>query len=502
MNDQKDYLPTEQPGLQSDPGVTAPTIVAQPPEPTEAKLPEQQTKPFMKRPKVIAFSLLGLVVLPALSFVAYQNIDARNQISTARAAIANQQFDTAKDSLKKAKGFLVFNTTSSEISSVQNEIKKWESSATQVAQAKQLIQAVSYDEAASKLDGIDSKYPAYDEVKSLKQNIRLGQAKANASRNIGVLQEQSTKISATTANGTASSTNSMIPAPGTSTSRTPAPTSSPTFKTSKGKRFADTSVIKNLNAARNIEAALKVLQKFAANYNISVELSYPSAYTNVTYTKLTNIDLASFKKYGAIFIDEWAKYPKDWVASSKVQRIVFVRELRNLQLPSNDHRVSSLPDAYTDSMYYDISYIDKESHVHYVIHHEFDHLITFNNFGSFYPDDQVWKSFNPPGFKYSGSNYANGGWSCYENANNCVLDAHAFQGFASGYGATGIDEDKAEVYAYLLDNEYYHQMINWAKTDTYLAKKINYYKASIAKRSPVMSGSYYDDINPNKPLQL
>jgi hypothetical protein len=140
-------------------------------------------------------------------------------------------------------------------------------------------------------------------------------------------------------------------------------------------------------------------------------------------------------------------------------------------------------------MYYDDTY--SGDYAREVIHHEFDHLVTFNIFNTWAPVDSIWLSFNPPGFSYGA-----GGASAYQSNNSSLSGEHPTSGFVTGYATTAIEEDKAETYAYLMTTTYYHHLQNWLFSDTDLTNKVNYYKQFISKYSPEMSGNYFDEINP------
>ena len=69
-------------------------------------------------------------------------------------------------------------------------------------------------------------------------------------------------------------------------------------------------------------------------------------------------------------------------------------------------------------------------------------------------------------------------------------------GFVTGYATSAIEEDKAELYAYLMTGTYYHQLLTWLPGDSNLISKINNYEQFISSHSPEMSGSYFNDIYP------
>ena len=257
-----------------------------------------------------------------------------------------------------------------------------------------------------------------------------------------------------------------------------------------GNRFTSNAALSGLMAANSIADAQQSLQSFASQYGLTMEITNitPSSYSNTysTYSLLTDNDLQTLKTYGTLFIDEWSKYPIDWVANSKLKSIALVKKLG---VSTTAPAVAAFPDIVGETMYYDDTY--SGDYAREVIHHEFDHLVTFNIFNTWAPVDSIWLSFNPPGFSYGA-----GGASAYQSNNSSLSGEHPTSGFVTGYATTAIEEDKAETYAYLMTTTYYHHLQNWLLSDTTLTNKVNDYKQFISKYSPEMSGNYFDDINP------
>ena len=155
----------------------------------------------------------------------------------------------------------------------------------------------------------------------------------------------------------------------------------------------------------------------------------------------------------------------------------------------SQHR-AAMPDVAGSGVYYDLSF-GSGDYMREVIHHEFAHLIEFNIKGSWNYSDPTWTSYNPAGFAYG-----SGGSSCYSNPGSCTTGEHPRNGFTTGYAMTAIEEDKAELYAYLMTNTYYHHLKGWLGGDPNLSSKVNYYKQFISAYSGTMTGSYFDQVNP------
>jgi hypothetical protein len=258
------------------------------------------------------------------------------------------------------------------------------------------------------------------------------------------------------------------------------------------KRFVSTSAQAELANATTTSQAGQVLNGFFGQYGMTFSTGgTPSSFAAMfaTFSVLDDADLSNLKNFGRALIDEWAKYPVAWIRATRVVGVVVVKRLSVLGTAR-----TAMPDHVADVVYYDVSMGSAgglDAFVRGVVHHEFEHLATYNLSGSYSPPDPAWSALNPPGFQYG-----KGGASCYEPSNTCLQGEHPVPGFVTGYAASGIEEDKAEVYSYLLTRTYYERLKNWIRTDTHLAAKVTAYKNALCSRVVEMCGSYFDDINP------
>ena len=259
-----------------------------------------------------------------------------------------------------------------------------------------------------------------------------------------------------------------------------------------GKRFASTAMETAIENAPTLKQASNDIQTFLSQYNLKsnilqADLEQAPYNYNEAYTPLGESDLDLLKSYGSMLIDEWSKYPVSWVTDSHLQYIDLVKGL------SVDGKSrAAAPDPYTETMYYDISYGTADvNYEREVLHHEFDHLITYNLYGTYTQPGTAWTSFNPPGFSYG-----NGGAACYQPQNTCLTGEHPVPGFVTGYATAAEAEDQAETYGYLMTDQPYHLLEQWVQTDPYLAQKVSYYEGLIQHIDPQMGGDYFNTINP------
>ncbi|HET7566962.1 MAG TPA: hypothetical protein VFJ91_03160 [Gaiellaceae bacterium] len=278
---------------------------------------------------------------------------------------------------------------------------------------------------------------------------------------------------------------------GTGSCSSPQPTAAAPDQLTPGKRFASTAAAWQLAAATTLAEAESALQAFLSQYGLAAEVAHvdESSYAQTwdRFDLLAESDLPALREYGELFVDEWSKYPLDWVRASGVRAIAFVKDFTT----GADHRAAG-PDPVGETMYYDVPFSGTGDYAREVIHHEFDHLLTYDLFGSYAPADPAWTALNPAGFAYG-----SGGASCYAAGDPCgAWDQHPQSGFVSGYARSAIEEDKAELYAYLMTATGWHQVEQWLATDPALAGKVALLQALLARYSPEMAGDYFDRIDP------
>ncbi|MBX2842234.1 MAG: putative zinc-binding metallopeptidase [Flammeovirgaceae bacterium] len=235
--------------------------------------------------------------------------------------------------------------------------------------------------------------------------------------------------------------------------------------------------------------ALSKLESIERDYGISIytEDFFPSTYaaTNAEWEFLDDSDSLTLFGFTDIFEKEWRKYPKDWVVKSNLKAIALVKNLS-----VNGQNRFAIPDAYGEVLYYDIGYGHYgENYICHSIHHEYYHMIEENYFGSMYYNDPSWLSLNDVGFKYGP-----GGASAY-NDGDFSASLHPFSGFVSSYSTYGIEEDKAEVFAFLLMKNNYLALEEWTASDPILKNKVKYMREFLQNEVILMDSSYFSFIH-------
>jgi hypothetical protein len=121
-----------------------------------------------------------------------------------------------------------------------------------------------------------------------------------------------------------------------------------------------------------------------------------------------------------------------------------------------------------------------------VIHHEFFHIIDYKDDGQVYKDE-AWAALNPKDFKYG-----DGGKNWQKEGSSTTALTTKYPGFLTHYSTTGVEEDKAELYAHLIVHP---AIVNERmKTDAVLSAKVARMKALLKAFCPDMNEAWWKKV--------
>jgi hypothetical protein len=168
---------------------------------------------------------------------------------------------------------------------------------------------------------------------------------------------------------------------------------------------------------------------------------------------------------------EFKAYPPALFARAGCERIVLCTNLAYAgQLRA------AIPDWEHNTLYIDTQRGSKSSgYPEYVLHHEFFHLIDRADDGDVYSDPE-WSALNPIGF-----HYGTGGVNAQTTRNTGTL-TDKIQGFLTHYATTGVEEDKADLFAYIITHKNY--ISARMRTDITLRAKVTRLKALLVDFCP------------------
>jgi Putative zinc-binding metallo-peptidase len=157
---------------------------------------------------------------------------------------------------------------------------------------------------------------------------------------------------------------------------------------------------------------------------------------SITFQQASVQDLEG---YIPLLVSELGLYPRSLIKKSKLKRIVLCEQLAYAGQFRN-----AVPDFEHNILYLEVKRGNlNKQYLRKVIHHDFYHMIDFQDDGQLYSDSE-WGKLNAADFKYG-----TGGQNAQTDANSGVL-TDKYPGFLNQYSTAGVEEDKAEVFAHML----------------------------------------------------
>ena len=184
-------------------------------------------------------------------------------------------------------------------------------------------------------------------------------------------------------------------------------------------------------------------------------------------TFLNEDELELGKSFFKLFVQEYTKYPLEWMAFSTPPWIVLAKEVK-----AHEETVGGI---HNGIIVYDVSSaIDDPEATRKLIHHELMHWIEYYTQTMEDPD-----------------------WPEKENEYLYTYDLSTGEyprdGFVTDYAQVNAHEDKAETYAYLMTADGNRKLNERVKTDKILEGKVNYLKWLISSHAPGINDSYYNN---------
>jgi hypothetical protein len=211
-------------------------------------------------------------------------------------------------------------------------------------------------------------------------------------------------------------------------------------------------------------------------YGVTATLSPPNnSYTYSTWSTLTQSNASTLQTFSSYLTSQFSRYPVDLVTNSGLKTIGLVK---NLQVSGGARAAAPAPSI--TGMLYDVPVMTNagSAYAEEVVSHEYWHYLDYRMQGSYSYDDPQWDSCNPGGFTYG-----SGGASAYGTDSGYVPAFHPTADFISAYSEYAIEEDRAEMFGWLIYNPSADKGLN----DTGINCKINRLTAIIHQLSPAMS---------------
>jgi hypothetical protein len=227
--------------------------------------------------------------------------------------------------------------------------------------------------------------------------------------------------------------------------------------------------------------AFPELEKLAKAYKIEIVATDAKFPVKCSYGTIDGkaADRKAVEAYAALFVPEFNLYPPDLIKRSKLTRVVLCTDLTFA-----DQRRNAIPDFEHETLYLDVACgASNKPYMRKVIHHEFYHVIDLRDDGHLYKDER-WAGLNPADFKYG-----TGGKNAQGVSDTSTL-TDKYPGFLNHYSTTGVEEDKAEVFANLVVDAAY--VAERAKKDRVLTAKVERMKELMTKFCPDVKEAFWE----------
>ena len=194
-------------------------------------------------------------------------------------------------------------------------------------------------------------------------------------------------------------------------------------------------------------------------------------------------DVVRLKRIANVTLGAMNLYPKALFKKVDLEKLYFVKDLKVAgQLRK------AMPDPTKDNLVYaDNSDVVCPVGMENRVHHEFYHYIEARLSGSMRARERVWQGMNKPDFKYG-----DGGQEVYNCAGGFRNTGHVKEGFVSRYALSAEEEDKAEMFGWIMTKGFANQVQGWTETDPVLKQKRERMIKFISDAVPEMNAEFFN----------
>lgn len=227
------------------------------------------------------------------------------------------------------------------------------------------------------------------------------------------------------------------------------------------------------------------LAEIARRHEIVIAAADPGLPVATRYGRIEGraAPAAEVAAYAPLLAGELSRYPPDLVRRSGLRRVALC-----VELSFAGQRRNAVPDFEGHTLFLEVSRgSGNRLYLRKVIHHEFFHIVDLRDDGRLYRDD-AWSLLNPRGFRYGA-----GGRSVQDFSATSVLTTR-YPGFLNHYSTTGVEEDKAEVFANLLVEP--EAVRRRTAEDPVLAAKVLRMRSLVAAFCPAAGDAFWEPAAP------
>lgn len=209
----------------------------------------------------------------------------------------------------------------------------------------------------------------------------------------------------------------------------------------------------------------------------------------------TPADLERAKRLANVTVAAMSQYPAGFFGRAGLTKIKMVKDLKVTYEGTAQSRMA-MPKPSTDTLVYaennEPGLTSCLEEIEMRMHHELFHLLegtTHNN--NMYTRESSYTALNPAGFEYK-----DGGGDAYKSDAGYADKEHPLPGFSTGYATFGQEEDRSEVFAYMMTRGFAQRQSEWAAADPVIARKVQWVENFLRTRvkEPGMTTAYFDNI--------
>jgi len=219
------------------------------------------------------------------------------------------------------------------------------------------------------------------------------------------------------------------------------------------------------------------VQDFQMRYGIPLLYKdLNTATTAITFKPVSRKEYGLLNDYLMLFEKEIYQYPPIFFKKRQVRAVFLVTHLFSHKRPAQG--------AYSSEarvMIFDVSRFSKNKALtRHSIHHELFHMMAFQT-PNYILDDPRWSQLNSSAFVYGKS------MNDWTKVNPVNPQAPNQLGFVTDYAMSSVEEDKAEVFACLMQETHHNLITRWATKDGIMRQKIQAIKDFVSSDFPEMN---------------
>ena len=226
-----------------------------------------------------------------------------------------------------------------------------------------------------------------------------------------------------------------------------------------------TKPTQTLQKTSNSNGSFADAERFFTANNITLSIRPKSSLSLASWTPYESTEATNVRVAASELQDEMSKYSHQTLQASGLKSIYLVSDLF-----VNGQARSGMPEPLVEhALYFDASdkYLQSENgqYMRRTFHHEFSHLIAYDLYGKYTPNDAAWERCNT-----KEASYGNGGASMYADP-EYAHKLHPSYGFIDGYATSAPEEDTAEMFTYYMTDLDYLSTV--ASKDAGIACKLS-----------------------------